>query len=436
MTSRFLKIFTIAAGLTWLAQWFYNHFELFVIPTPIIVWGGVAIFIAMLSGCVGSRQFLHYVGEKGVASFILDGDNSTVFKDIFIFYKAEFLERSYKDNLESASFLYHAIDEEKCYFVWQNAAFEKKFAIFGINTHQDYPSPPQIKYLFGCAAEKAWTHHLTRTVGTFIKADRSIFFPLALEQGWVSFEGDNLRYQIKGIGGGFKFAEIVQIGRSHQDLIIKLFFVESSKEEILHIPLIGFPNNRFFFSILELYTGLKVPTKRPVPNKKLQHFVPPPHMADREIFYDRMDIALSYSKRSSTNLLIVVIELNNLVFINHSYGRDVGTNTLNIIGDRLEAAFDHNEHGVARMEGTEFAAIQPDFSSHENIEIFLATIQQKLSQPITVKNKVIEPEIYVGHGIFPKDGKKVDSLLKIARTRMYSKKYSALFNLQRHSYKP
>ncbi len=426
MVPRFLMLSTATALTLWLAHWLVREFEIFALTIPVMISSGLGLLLVVLSQCVGARYFVHFVGEHGVARYTLNAQGTPIAENIMLFYKAEYLERHYESTLEPAKFIYQSVDEEECLFVWKDGVFNSLFEITGINSHQDQASIMQSHYLFGCAAEKAWSHHLARCAGTFIQSERSVFFPLAHEIGWLSFEGDNLRYNINDDNGVYPVKNITSLNRSHRYLVMEFAAPQGGGFEELHISLTGFPNNRFFFSLLELYTGVKVAVNRPLPEKKKLRLDPILHIPDHVLFNERLSIAISHSQQNRTKLLLVVLEVNNLVFINHSHGRSVGSRLLAEIGQRLKSAMDSDEYGTARMEGVEFAAIQSDFPTEEEAPTFLGRIWEQINQPMSIASRRIAPEIHMGHAFFPDDGSNAASLLRTARVRMYANKYRAM----------
>jgi diguanylate cyclase (GGDEF)-like protein len=191
----------------------------------------------------------------------------------------------------------------------------------------------------------------------------------------------------------------------------------------------GLCNDRFFFSLLELFTGLKMHAMRselPKQNKKQLDNIT--NLPNTSLFHDRLAVALTHHQRNTNKLLVIIVELNNLVFINHTSGHKSGTIAVQEISERLQQKV-RKVDTVARLEGVEFGVILSDFKETKSIQKFLKGLKEFLTKPIKFESHVIVPDIILGYSYYPDESDDVDFLVKKARMRTYCVKYRDMFNL-------
>jgi diguanylate cyclase (GGDEF)-like protein len=397
------------------------------------------ILTMLVSGAVGmsiwfdtgSDQFCEYIGDSGVARFKRSGSGGHVTQDMLLFQEVKNLDRTFSSHVEPKHYLISNIDEEESTFTWKDLDGRVRFHITGINTHQDNFAPPLESYLFGCAVEKAWTSHLINQAGPAIKSRESISFALPGSHNLLRLSSEQLEYYSDGKIQSCPVQKISNIFRSHEFLILNRHTEEEDVpvDEIDPIPLKGFPNDHFFFSLLESFTGLKMHAfHNRLPSADSKPLDKSVLMSDTSLFRDRLTVAMASHKRNKKQLLVLIIDFNNLVNINHTLGHEKGTVAIREVSNRLIGKL-RKADTVARLEGTEFEAILSDFKDAGLIPDFLKELQTNLTRPIKLGNDVIMPDIYIGYSYYPKESADAESLIRKARISAYCVKYQDLFHI-------
>ncbi|MBF0381817.1 MAG: GGDEF domain-containing protein [Magnetococcales bacterium] len=414
--------------------WLTNSYEPFSnLPVPMVFTTLLSLFVGVsIWFDTGTDQYCEYVGQKGLAQFRKSGFSNQIKTRMLLFDQVTTLSRSYTSNIKPDHFIIPAINEEISSFTWCDIDGEERFVISGVNTHKDDSAPPLEQYLFGCVAEKAWTRHLINLSSNALVSGKAISFPLPQSNGILSIGAKKLQYQSGNNIISWPTKETSSLFRSHEYMILTKKGEKGKSEdmEIGPIDIMGLCNERFFFSILELFTGLKMHALRTeLPSKNKKHLDRVTNLPDKSLFHDRLEVALTHHQRNTNKLLVIIVELNNLVFINHTLGHKSGTVAVQTISERLKQKV-RQVDTVARLEGIEFGVILSEFKSAKNIDKFLKGLKAYLEEPIEFENNVIEPDIIVGHSYYPDESDDVDFLIRKARMRTYCVKYRDLFHLK------
>ena len=163
--------------------------------------------------------------------------------------------------------------------------------------------------------------------------------------------------------------------------------------------------------------------------KHLAHFDQLTGVANRVLFLENINRALSHAKRHKERLTLMFIDLDNFKNINDSLGHNVGDDLLVKVASRLLAVVRKSDT-VARLGGDEFAIILEDSGEVYSAEIVAKKILQKLSLPFEIYGQKIYMSASIGVAISPEAGEDVDTLLKNADIAMYGVKNGGKNNYQ------
>ena len=163
--------------------------------------------------------------------------------------------------------------------------------------------------------------------------------------------------------------------------------------------------------------------------KYLAHFDQLTGVANRALFLENMNRALSHARRHKECLTLMFIDLDNFKNINDSLGHNVGDDLLVKVADRLLDSVRESDT-VARLGGDEFAVILEDSSTVYGVETVAKRILQKLSLPFEIDGQKIYISASIGVAISPESGDDVDTLLKNADIAMYGVKNGSKNNYQ------
>ena len=163
--------------------------------------------------------------------------------------------------------------------------------------------------------------------------------------------------------------------------------------------------------------------------KHLAHFDQLTGVANRVLFLENINRALSHAKRHKERLTLMFIDLDNFKNINDSLGHNVGDDLLVKVASRLLASVRKSDT-VARLGGDEFAIILEDSGAVCNTEIVAQKILKKLSLPFEIDDQKIYISASIGVAISPEAGDDIDTLLKNADIAMYGVKKEGKNNYQ------
>ena len=120
-------------------------------------------------------------------------------------------------------------------------------------------------------------------------------------------------------------------------------------------------------------------------------------------------------------LSLVLIDIDNLKFVNDTFGHDFGDRLLVSISDRLRRAA-CPDCVVGRFLGDEFALIPPLSEDGERGLKLANTVKELISDLFSVDGVEVLITASIGVVTFPDDGENVDNLLRNAEAAMYEAK--------------
>ncbi len=144
-------------------------------------------------------------------------------------------------------------------------------------------------------------------------------------------------------------------------------------------------------------------------------------LPNRALLDDRLQLALLHAERQQNQVAILFVDLDNFKFVNDSMGHNFGDRLLRIIANRLTESV-RADDTVARHGGDEFVVILPVLRTDEDVVKVVEKIRTSLSQPLHIDGHETELSCSIGVGIFPKDGKDAQELLKNAEVAMFNAK--------------
>ncbi len=151
-------------------------------------------------------------------------------------------------------------------------------------------------------------------------------------------------------------------------------------------------------------------------------------LPNRRLLIDRTLHALAAAQRAGQVGALVFIDLDNFKQINDAQGHAVGDQLLVQVAQRLSGLL-RAQDTVARLGGDEFVVLACDLGQQVETAARAAMnlaqkIREALEQPYTIQGHVYSSTGSLGITLFPKEGEKVDDLLREADTAMYQAKES------------
>lgn len=146
-------------------------------------------------------------------------------------------------------------------------------------------------------------------------------------------------------------------------------------------------------------------------------------LPNRSLFRDRLDQALALSKRRSSLLALIYLDLDRFKNVNDSLGHGVGDQLLVQVANRLLGLLRTGDT-VCRLGGDEFTLILDDVGNKENVAKLAQSIIMKLSEPYRIEDNEIYSGASLGIALYPIDGNNALILGKKADSAMYEAKDS------------
>ena len=150
-------------------------------------------------------------------------------------------------------------------------------------------------------------------------------------------------------------------------------------------------------------------------------------LPNKRLFKDRMEIAITHSKRYGNMFGVMFIDLNDFKIVNDTLGHMAGDHILQRVARRLRQCI-RTVDTLARQGGDEFTLLLPDLTKPEDASIIAQKILKELDQPFSLNGHTFQISASIGIAIFPRDGDTIDTLLKNADAAMYRVKSSGGHN--------
>jgi diguanylate cyclase (GGDEF)-like protein/PAS domain S-box-containing protein len=152
-------------------------------------------------------------------------------------------------------------------------------------------------------------------------------------------------------------------------------------------------------------------------------------LANRNLFWDRLDQALYSARRNKGLVAVVFIDLDGFKTINDTEGHEAGDEVLRAISKRLKASVRENDT-VARMGGDEFVLILANQPSLRFTLRMIERLRQNIMKPVVAGRKTLHVGASIGISIFPHDSSSGGALLQAADAAMYHAKSAGRNNMQ------
>ncbi|AAM24326.1 diguanylate cyclase (GGDEF)-like protein/PAS domain S-box-containing protein [Caldanaerobacter subterraneus subsp. tengcongensis MB4] len=141
----------------------------------------------------------------------------------------------------------------------------------------------------------------------------------------------------------------------------------------------------------------------------------------REVFMDRLKIAMADAKRNGKKLAVFFVDLDNFKTINDSLGHHIGDRLLKKVARKLKACLRESDT-VSRVGGDEFVILLPDIINIDDTNKVANRILELFNQPIKFNNYELYVTISIGIAIYPDHGKNERAIVKNADIAMYKAK--------------
>lgn len=145
------------------------------------------------------------------------------------------------------------------------------------------------------------------------------------------------------------------------------------------------------------------------------------NLPNRILFQDRLEQAISRSKRNSTIGALFFLDLDKFKNINDNLGHQIGDDLLIQVTVRLSKVC-RDSDTLARIGGDEFTLIAEGLNNAEESVLIARKLLNAFSTPINLGGYNMDISTSIGISIFPLDSEDPIELVKQADTAMYSAK--------------
>jgi diguanylate cyclase (GGDEF)-like protein/PAS domain S-box-containing protein len=143
-------------------------------------------------------------------------------------------------------------------------------------------------------------------------------------------------------------------------------------------------------------------------------------LANRSLFRNRVQHALTLTQRSHQRVAVMFLDLDNFKNVNDSMGHDAGDRLLQAAAQRLVKSTRPSDT-VARLGGDEFAILLEGINEASDVERIAATITRSFDEPLQLDGS----DTYIAASIgiaFSQPGDDTEQLLRNADIAMYNAK--------------
>lgn len=154
---------------------------------------------------------------------------------------------------------------------------------------------------------------------------------------------------------------------------------------------------------------------------QLAHYDHLTGLANRGLFYERLNCAVARCRRNDTAIALMFLDLDHFKNINDTLGHEYGDSLLKTVAARIKKCIREIDTGV-RLGGDEFAVLLEQIVSIEDVASVAHRILHLLAQPVSVKQHQLHVTGSLGITIYPWDSANPQELLSHADAAMYRAK--------------
>ncbi len=136
-------------------------------------------------------------------------------------------------------------------------------------------------------------------------------------------------------------------------------------------------------------------------------------LPNRNLLRQQMDDILVQTRRSTEQVAVLVLGVDNFKAVNDMFGHGVGDKLLRAVAKRLRSVL-REEDTLARLNSDEFAIIQSGLTRPEDAVLLSRRLLEAISDPFLVEDHSIVIGATIGIAMAPGDGQDAEDLLKNA----------------------
>jgi len=141
-------------------------------------------------------------------------------------------------------------------------------------------------------------------------------------------------------------------------------------------------------------------------------------LPNRNLFRDRLALALTQAQRNTWNVGVMFVDLDGFKGVNDTYGHVTGDRLLQQVADRLRQCIRGGDT-IGRLGGDEFGVILANLARGDDANLVAQEMVNVLGQPFDADGCRVAITASIGISVYPADGDNWETLLKNADAAMY-----------------
>ena len=138
----------------------------------------------------------------------------------------------------------------------------------------------------------------------------------------------------------------------------------------------------------------------------------------RRLLHERLDHAIALSRRGSTGIALLFVDLDDFKGINDTLGHDAGDTVLITVAQRLLDKVRVTDT-VARLGGDEFVVLLVGTPHQEAVSAIATSIVESIGEDIPLEGQILNVSASIGISFYPDNGLTAAELLASADKAMY-----------------
>lgn len=173
---------------------------------------------------------------------------------------------------------------------------------------------------------------------------------------------------------------------------------------------------------IALFSDITTQKKQQSQLEYIAHFDALTGLPNRTLLADRLNQAITYSKRHQLNLAVLFIDLDGFKAINDSYGHQAGDELLITVAKRFKQCL-QEEDTIARIGGDEFVAVILDIENSATTDDLLKRLLDNANKPITYEDNQLKVSASIGVSFYNQQNElDADQIIRQADQAMYQAK--------------
>jgi diguanylate cyclase (GGDEF)-like protein len=130
---------------------------------------------------------------------------------------------------------------------------------------------------------------------------------------------------------------------------------------------------------------------------------------------------ISTSDRQQAKLGIMTISIERLQDIENLFGTKASEAVIRFVGEGISITSRATEY-IFRIQDDDFLIFFADINEYNNIKVIKSRLNTFFEKPFVFNSEEIYVKLAFGYAVYPDDGEDFDSVLNVAKQRMYVEK--------------